>query len=49
MIEKFTNKVFENIDWTEKYGTLESGIYKLERNVIIDEYECPYYVIFEIK
>lgn len=47
----------EVIDWTEKYGTLEPGVYKLERSLffgdtrgsIEGEVENKYYVIFEIK
>lgn len=48
-INKSSSKIIEKINWTQKYGVLEPGIYKLERTVNISDVETSYYVIFEIK
>ena len=41
-------KIEEAINWNNKYGKLENGRYRLERNIIINNIAGNYYIEFEI-
>lgn len=41
-------KIEEAINWNNKYGKLENGRYRLERNIIINNIGGNYYIEFEI-
>lgn len=44
-----TKRIEEEINWKDKYGKLEKGRYRLERNISINSIEGNYYIEFEIK
>lgn len=44
-----TKKLEEHIEWSEKYGELKVGKYKLERDIGINSTEGKLYIEFEIK
>lgn len=48
-MNKLSDTITEKINWTEKYGELEKGIYKLERKIFVSGVENLYFVTFEIK